>query len=334
MIHTLYGPSSLSRRALCPGSARMEKDLPEVSSAEADEGTNLHKLVADMLKGHAINLEAEGFHEADAIVGRFNDLRLHNYTLLIEETLPCDFIRPGEVGTLDLGSVIPYGEAFIVDLKFGYTPVADAKDNLQLGAYAVAIYDKYECSSVTVALWQPRLNKYTEHIYNSELLKKVRDLIALRIVADCEKPDAPLIPTSEGCRFCKAKATCPALQNQIIMPDTTALTPVKRAELLDRCELALMAIGAFKAECYALLAAGGQIPGWHLVEGNQRREFKSDAASEVKSLLADLGKDPSLAFELISPAQVEKITGKSKAVRERLAALIETKPGNPKLERI
>lgn len=45
MPHDLYGPSSMGRRLLCAGSARLERGAPEITSKEAEEGTKLHVAV-------------------------------------------------------------------------------------------------------------------------------------------------------------------------------------------------------------------------------------------------------------------------------------------------
>ena len=49
MNHHPFGPSSLERRELCPGSWRLEKDLPPVETKDSIEGTELHKSIADLI---------------------------------------------------------------------------------------------------------------------------------------------------------------------------------------------------------------------------------------------------------------------------------------------
>jgi len=47
--HDLFGPSSMHRRQLCPGSAKMEVlfwTAPDEASKEAQAGTKLHKAMA------------------------------------------------------------------------------------------------------------------------------------------------------------------------------------------------------------------------------------------------------------------------------------------------
>lgn len=46
-LHHLYGASVLGRRFLCPGSARMERDLPDVVTEIAQEGIDIHKAIAE-----------------------------------------------------------------------------------------------------------------------------------------------------------------------------------------------------------------------------------------------------------------------------------------------
>lgn len=43
--HHAYGPSVLGRRVMCPGSARLEAQCPNVETEAAMEGTKLHEAV-------------------------------------------------------------------------------------------------------------------------------------------------------------------------------------------------------------------------------------------------------------------------------------------------
>ena len=51
--HHPFSPSTMGRRAHCRGSYRMERDMPELPSKEAEEGTLLHEAVAEMIRGPA-----------------------------------------------------------------------------------------------------------------------------------------------------------------------------------------------------------------------------------------------------------------------------------------
>jgi hypothetical protein len=49
--HSRIGASSMHRWATCPGSVRLSKDMPNISSSYAEEGTRAHELAELILTG-------------------------------------------------------------------------------------------------------------------------------------------------------------------------------------------------------------------------------------------------------------------------------------------
>jgi Protein of unknown function (DUF2800) len=212
--------SNLFRRALCPGSARLEAGLPDEESEQSREGTLLHDYAAHpeydraMLKPNqrdllelADTLTKTAIDRVETGIGELGK-PVHDYK---ERYYGTEVIS----GTPD--RVLYYPETILViDRKFGYGIVERADLNLQLRVYAVLTWvSNYK--DVYVAIVQPRAS-YDERItiarYTSEDVEDARQQI-LSILTAAQSPDAPLVPGEEQCRYCKAKLTCPAFREAI-----------------------------------------------------------------------------------------------------------------------
>lgn len=64
MKHHPFGPSSFERRELCPGSYRMEMDLPSVESPDSQEGTRKHEEIAKAI---------DAFYHGEGVTFEIND---------------------------------------------------------------------------------------------------------------------------------------------------------------------------------------------------------------------------------------------------------------------
>ena len=341
--HTLYSPSSLERRALCPGSARMEAGLQDESSEAADRGSKLHGLVAAMIKGEAVSDIADVPQTdidaclaiAEVVKGRI--VAMNNPLIFIEVRRNMTY-HEGEKGTPDIVLVEPFGQAYIGDYKFGSLQVTPANRNLQLLAEAISVAAEFDCNSVMVELFQPALGEPTNHVYQADELRQYETTLK-KLVQDCLAPDAPLKPHAKACQFCKARGMCPELKQQANLPvkvEAQALTVSEIGEWLNKLEIVRIFHSALKARAFSILATGGSIPGWKLKESLKDREWTEDAAREIPTLLSALGKAANDAYEpatLKSPAQIEKIIGKSKAVQEVMKRVTKRETGNPQLVR-
>lgn len=211
-VRALTSASNLRRRQLCPGSARMEKGLLDIKSKESIQGERLH------------DYYAHPEYERQLLAPEEQDL-LRIADQLTEQLydaigLMGDFIEKREVhmGNELIGGhpdrIRIYGSdvSVIVDAKFGWAAVERADVNLQTRVYAVLA----PTPEVYVGIVQPRNyeNKITAAKYNMESKAAAREQVA-QILEASEDPDAPLIPGEEQCRYCKARAICPALQEAV-----------------------------------------------------------------------------------------------------------------------
>lgn len=230
--------SNLFRRALCPGSARMEEGLPDEDSVESREGDLLHHYQAhpeyvrsvlkppqrDLLK-LAKELEDKFFETVESNFGVKASVQRREFETWFENVS----------GHPDVARrYLEKSLTAILDYKFGYKIVERAELNLQLRCYAsmvepsdLATLQKPE--TVVVAIVQPRLS-YSERItmakYTRSDIEQAQQQIR-SILEASEHPDAPLVAGEEQCRYCKAKLICSAYRQMLSQIPWLATTDPK-----------------------------------------------------------------------------------------------------------
>lgn len=330
MAHARLSPSSAKRWMTCPGSVKLTDGLVDEGSEHAAEGTAAHEMAERILKGEAgfelVGRKAENGVEftedmlryVQVYVTLITDLRGEGGELLVEQRLPIGQWtgEDGAHGTSD--AVIINGEELTVaDLKFGRGVAVEADHNEQLMIYALAALDQYDLihgpfSTVRLVISQPRLGAV------SEWPVSVTDLLAFgervkAAAAACDQPDAPLVPSEGACRWCKAKATCPKLQGEVLEM-FEAVDPKDASLPADNLALAMSKVGLIEGWCKAVraeterrLLAGEAVAGWKLVQGKKGNRKWSDA-EEAEALLKGfkLKLEDIYDLSLISPTTAEK----------------------------
>lgn len=218
----------------CPGSVALSEGYADSSSAAADEGTAAHELAERILRGAQgdalVGLCAQNFVEwtsemlqdvlrytssVQALVGAVGG------ALMVEQRLPISEWT-GEAdthGTAD--AVILAGtELIVADLKFGRGVVVDADENKQLRIYALAALREFEFvggpfETVRIIISQPRLGAWSEWTCTVAELEAFGDEVRVAATAT-NAPDAPLVPSGKGCKWCRAAAECPALKAEVL----------------------------------------------------------------------------------------------------------------------
>ena len=243
--HAKLSPSGASRWMECPGSIALEADFPDSSSEYAAEGTLAHDISAQCLEENLLphsfvgkRFEVDGFEftvtaaMADFIADYMKLVRefAKDGTLLIERKVDFSPVIGVEdsFGTSD-AIVIGANTLTVIDLKYGMGVAVSAENNPQLKLYALGALNDYgdlaDFEHVCMVIHQPRLNSV------SECWMSVEDLVAFGEAAKmaAEKvaeavdtygahdawDEAYLSPSEKGCKFCKAKATCPALRTEV-----------------------------------------------------------------------------------------------------------------------
>ena len=346
--HSDLGPSRLRRRELCPGSLREEAGLEDPGNEYAAAGTALHAIVADVLRGKITRQEAAeraGGDEAAYAVGvcidyaqRLRDERQHA-RFAPEEPLDCSYVHPAiGHGTADLLVVEPFRRALVVDWKFTRSRQDPAQYNRQLWAYAAAASQIYQAPQVDVALvcaYYDNADDVSRRTFYAADLRNIaarlREIVAAAIV-----PWAPLRPSQSACQYCLAAPHCPALlgraQQIPTERDCTALPPSELSRLLDVAEGLGAWLGSLQRHAYAVLAAGGELPGHELRRGRKSRAWLPDSTERLVEIAREKGVSPDALYtprELRSPAEVEKLLHGKKATRD----LIVSRNGKLKLVR-
>lgn len=340
----------------CYGKLALEKGYGEKSSTFADEGTAAHELASWCLEsgqdasayaGRIITVEKTGREfevDADMVenVQRYVDIvRGLGGDLMVEQRV--DFSNwinvPDSFGTSD-AIVVLDRELVVCDLKYGRGVQVDAEENEQLQLYALGSYSlaslAYDIDTVRMMIVQPRLNHVSEWAVSVDHLKDfaARAAIAARhaIHQYDGKAEPKLSPGEKQCRFCRAKATCPALAAEVAK-SVTSDAPVAAEDFSDldasyevsalvshqtpepvlglmmaKVDLVEQWCKAVRAEVESRLVEGKPVEGYKLVQGRKgARAWTSKDEAEVVLSSLRLKKEQMYDMTVISPTTAEKL---------------------------
>lgn len=249
-------------------------------------------------------------------------------------------------GTADV--IVARGnELIVVDFKYGRGVEVDAEKNPQMSLYALGALQAYQglvadFERVRMAIVQPRVKRApSEWDCTVEELEAWGRSTARSAVASATLAaetfgaegwqDTFLRPGETQCKFCKAKATCPALRAEVASsvnpsgnapagPDEFADLDVVAAEELQYADETWLsaALGkldliedwckAVRAEAERRLLAGQPVPGWKLVQGKKgARQWADAKAAEELLKSMRLKQEEMYDMKLISPTTAEKL---------------------------
>lgn len=377
MAHSPIGPSAAHRWLVCPGSVALSAGLDEGTSSYAREGQCAHALAEHCLRtqqmpaafigkefeqwivdpdmpGH-VTTYLRTLHEVYGFGS--NETGIETYEA--EVNFGAEIGQPGETGTAD-AIRCTLDELQVHDLKYGKGVQVYARDNPQLMLYALGALRDYgvlfDPPKVRVVIHQPRLDHVDEWTYTREELEEFRQKATAQAALACSllanPGDAPkhLNPDPEACRWCKAKAKCPALTGLVsdsVKADITAeefseLSPsevIGTASIggLDRLATLYSRVPLIRDWCQAVedemrlqLSRGEPVPGFKLVKGRAgARAWADEEIAEQVLKTMRLKSEQLYSSRLASPAAIEKILGDQPRRWEKVKPLIVQGEGKP-----
>jgi hypothetical protein len=359
----------------CPGSVQACADLPDESSKFADEGTAAHFLASECLGrgdepfshlGRTILVSRDGAEwlpegwaagnaASSFLVDQDMCLAVLDYVdyvrgvskatggaLLVEQRLPISSLtgESGAHGTAD-AVILAEREIIVIDLKYGRGVAVDAEDNEQLQIYALAALREFglaqDFDRVRMVIHQPRLGAVSEATLSIDDLADFGERV-LEAAGFTQYPDALLNPSEEACRWCRAKATCPALRAEVVelfgaVPAPQAESADVLADCMAKVDLIEGWCKAVRAEVETRLLTGKPVRGWKVVQGKRgNRKWTSEAEAEEALKAMRIKHDQMYDYSVISPTTAEKLA-KTEVIGPRqwpkLQALITQAEGKP-----
>ena len=348
-LHAKLSASGAHRWMACPGSVAAEDGIADRSSRFAEEGTQAHEVMEQALMNQRpcsdfttdnemadyVQIYVDYVEAARAKMGK-------DTWMFIERRVDFSEWVPDGFGTAD--TIIVSDEVIhIIDLKFGKGVWVHAENNPQAQLYALGAYAELgfiaNPKTVRISIVQPRLDHISEWELSITDLLKFGETVR-QAALDTTNPNAKRVPGDKQCRFCKAKATCPALYKlteQTLLADFEQIDEAPAANKLTDEQMRVVLENKTLVEAWLIavenlakekLAAGASFPGFKLVEGRSIRKWTDENAA-IDKLEDYMSPDDMYTRKLISPTQAEKLLGKKN--KNKIEGLIMKPPGSPTL---
>lgn len=347
--HALLSASSAHRWLACPPSAVASEGYKNEGTEYTREGTLAHEVAEWMASGASKNTNLQkGLDDGitpemvEYARGYADYIQEHVTSpaavILLEQRVDFSPWVPGGFGTCDC--LILQGRTMtVIDYKYGVGVPVSAQDNPQMMLYALGALNDYgiayDVDTVEMHIYQPRINNISAATISTADLLAWADKVV--------KPAAALAAKGKGeykagehCRFCPHAGRCRALTKTCtefvnthgMRVSVPVLAPHEVAEVLQMEPLVSLWIKRVKDQALSTMMAGGEVPGYKVVEGRGSRgwtdEFKvADTLRAAGYSMGDITETT-----LLSVAKMEKALGKKKAA-ELLETLIERKAGAP-----
>ena len=303
--HARLSASRAERFMTCPGSVRLENQMPYEPAGEAAAiGTHIHELSEKLLRGEELDnpdLNPEHVAMAQEYANFVNTLVENPRKRMIEVNVDAGLktLHQALGGTAD-AVLVDGNHLHVIDLKTGRVLV-EAENNKQLMTYALGVMRQFNAPAdiiCTMHIFQPRAGHSKWTVSGVDLITHGHEL---RNAAELAlSPDAPTNPSPDACKYCRAKTICPSMRQKVqdnarkdFATDTT-VTP----EMIELAKLAEDWSDAVLTAAKKQLTSGATITGWNLKPGRKTRFWKSEA------LAAAALQDHPQAFTLKSPAAI------------------------------
>lgn len=248
--HSKYAASAFERIEACPGSVELSEGLPDKSSPWAEEGTEAHEILEQIMLAsrsagaHRVfypkftrnrkytesqhrDMIMHATHTANFILGMWGDRP--GSELKVEEKVYLDFIDEEAFGTLDSSLVEVFETLDIFDFKYGAGHAVSPVGNLQMIFYALAVAHKYDWNFKRIRMWiiQPRIKGYDGPAFweiPTIELKSYVGRFAAAIARAKEESDVYI--EGSHCHWCRAKKICPMKETRKLEKAKSIFTPI------------------------------------------------------------------------------------------------------------
>ena len=348
--HAVLSASASKRWLNCPPSAKLNAEIPDITTEYAKEGTDAHELAeykVNQLLGIKADNPAENLDYYNQEIEDCTDSyaqyiaeQMSQYSspvVMAEQRLDFSRYVPGGFGTGDC-IIVADDVLTVIDFKYGKGVVVEAEYNPQMMLYALGALEMfsilYDINEVKMVIFQPRI----ENI--SEFSMSVPDLLnwaenELRPKAEHAAKGEGEFCAGEHCRFCKVKATCRKRAEYNLAIAKYDFAP---PDMLQDSEIAMIleradSLTAWAADVkeYALSEAlkGRKWNGYKVVEGRSNRKYTDEKA--VVSAVKSAGKDPYSEPKILGITEMTKLLGGKKRFEEVLSKYVYKPQGKPTL---
>ena len=274
-------------------------NLSETESEDASRGTRIHALAARLILGGKpeetddpaeLELAMKIADYAKSEIESVGTLEVH-----VEQEVEYSLF-PGEVlfwGTSDM--ILVCADCIrVYDWKTGFRPVAEAENNLQGAAYALAAMQRYRRDAAVVTFYNPAINQLTTAEFGDTTALALE---ISKVIRASQKDDAPCNPGEEQCRYCRAAAAgvcaarlavCEASSDLAISYERKPITEWSDAVISmwhENLQIAAKLAEQVKAEMIRRCQQSGECFGYEVKEQSGGREAKD--IKQVWVLLSD-----------------------------------------------
>jgi hypothetical protein len=245
---------------------------------------------------------------------------------------------PKAFGTADF---ISYDGATlnVCDFKYGKGVPVSPEHNPQLMLYALGVLAKYDLISkdidVALHIIQPRVSepqKWT--IKSKELVLWAEETVRPR-AAQAVKGEGDYRPSSNVCRFCRAKPICKGLAQDIFatvkpQPSLDTMSLEEVAEALKKASVIKQWLNSMEEYVKDALLKGKNVKGFKLVEGRSNRKICNIPEAVQRLRLAGFPDEMTHKLTLFGIIDLERLVGKKK-LPDVLGDTLARPTGNPTL---
>lgn len=334
--------------------------MPKSTSSYAQEGTLAHEIASALVDVYLGVITEQQY----ALIERecrnntlWDDSILeHGYTyrdyILYKVLNGDELIHMTELTDLSLEPFVPEGKGtadfvsfdgktlHVVDYKYGKGVKVDALDNEQLKLYALGTVLRFKISGpktvVMMHIVQPRITEEPEAtwLYLHELMDWAEKEVKPKAIA-AMAGTGDYCPSSSTCKFCRAKAVCKGLADDIFasvgdMLPASTLELHEVAKNLERGKLIEAWVKAMDEHIFNALMSGKAVPGWKLVAGRSSRKIENEEIAAQRLSAAGFEQAKTHKLTLLGLTDLEKVVGKKK-LPEVLGDTLVKPTGRPTL---